>query len=435
MPLDVKESTSEEVGYLIEELHISGCWPILVYNVSKNTNRNMYSEINKHCAYIILISGPCEEWTEYISHFQQQLYKLSAGNNTWHSWNPRAKFIVSVMSNCKQKENRKISRAIHIELWLNEVMKATFLFLILNEQGCNDLHGSVTDSVYGTYLEMHTFDPYENAQKCNVNEDTLAVKLYTVQKFCDIKGSCIFQKYHNKNFHKCQIRVHALTAPPFLNPPKLVSNNESRYQELCESGWEIELLGVVGYALNMSLDIEIRNQRDNFKSSPDIYVGGLCALPSMKFNIMKVTHNYFTNTISWYTPCAVQNQRWSRFFKIFSVDMWVCFVLLIAWAVITVCFISNYKHTLHLQESTSYNNIFSATANVIAVVLSVSVNTQPRSAPLRLFFFFWVCYSVAIRTVFQAYFTTYLIEPGYEEPIRTVEEMLTKKMILKEDMK
>jgi hypothetical protein len=36
-----------------------------------------------------------------------------------------------------------------------------------------------------------------------------------------------------------------------------------------------------------------------------------------------------------------------------------------------------------------------------------------------------VCYSVAISTVFQAYLTTFLIEPGYEEPIKTVEQMLT----------
>ena len=54
----------------------------------------------------------------------------------------------------------------------------------------------------------------------------------------------------------------------------------------------------------------------------------------------------------------------------------------------------------------------------------MSVKTQPRATPLRLFFFCWVCYSVAISTVFQAYFTAYLIEPGYEEPIRTVEQMV-----------
>jgi hypothetical protein len=39
-----------------------------------------------------------------------------------------------------------------------------------------------------------------------------------------------------------------------------------------------------------------------------------------------------------------------------------------------------------------------------------------------------VCYSVAVSTVFQAYLTTFLIEPGYEEPIKTVEQMLNSDM-------
>jgi hypothetical protein len=34
------------------------------------------------------------------------------------------------------------------------------------------------------------------------------------------------------------------------------------------------------------------------------------------------------------------------------------------------------------------------------------------------------CASVAISTVFQAYVTNYLIEPGYEEQIKTLDEML-----------
>jgi hypothetical protein len=104
--------------------------------------------------------------------------------------------------------------------------------------------------------------------------------------------------------------------------------------------------------------------------------------------------------------------------------MWMCFTLSLALAVITVRCISNYRHKPHLHESKSYSNIFTVTANIISVVLSVSVNTQPRSAPLRLFFFCWVWYSFAISTVFQAYLTTFLIEPGYEEPIKTVEQML-----------
>ena len=108
--------------------------------------------------------------------------------------------------------------------------------------------------------------------------------------------------------------------------------------------------------------------------------------------------------------------------------MWICFVLSLMLAVITVSFISNYGQKSLLQECNSYSNISSVTSNIIAVVLSVSVNTKPRSAPLRLFFFCWVCYSVAINTVFQAYLTTFLIEPRYEEPIKTVEQMLTSDM-------
>ena len=424
LPLAAKDYPCEEVEYLLEELHTSGLWPIVVYNVSSNVKGNTYSEKEKHGAYIILISAPCEEWKDFISRFQQQVYEVSADNSTWYSFNPRAKFIISIMSNCEQKENREISRAILSELLMKEVLSAIVLFPNFNEHESNDLHGSITDSVQSTYLEMHTFDRYENAQKCNANQGNLPVKVYTMQKFDDIKRRDIFQNYHNKNFHKCQIRVQAFTAPPFVNHPKLASNNESRYEELHEGGWEIELLGVVKNALNMSLDIEIRNLNDYSKSFPDIYVGGIIALPSKKFNMIEITRNFFTWTSAWYTPCAVQKQRLSRFFEIFSVDVWLCFVLSLVFAIITVRFISNFTQKSHLHQSKSYTNIFSVTSNIISVVLSVSVNSQPRSAPLRLFFICWVCFSVAISTIFQAYFTTYLIEPGYEEPIRTVQQML-----------
>jgi len=144
----------------------------------------------------------------------------------------------------------------------------------------------------------------------------------------------------------------------------------------------------------------------------------------MKFNKMDVTRSYLTNTFVWYTPCAVQNKICSGFFNIFSVDVWVCFAFSLVIAVLTVRCISSYEEALHLHESKSYCNNSSVTTNTISVALSVSVKTQPHATPLGLFFFCWVCYSVAISTVFQAYFTAYLIEPGYEEPIRTVEQMV-----------
>jgi len=66
LPLAEEDSTNKEVGYLIEELHTSGRWPILIYNASYKMNENMYTDIHQHGSYIILISGPCKECEKYI---------------------------------------------------------------------------------------------------------------------------------------------------------------------------------------------------------------------------------------------------------------------------------------------------------------------------------------------------------------------------------
>jgi hypothetical protein len=40
--------TNEENAYLKEELHTSGRWPILVFNLGKKINGNIYKVINQH---------------------------------------------------------------------------------------------------------------------------------------------------------------------------------------------------------------------------------------------------------------------------------------------------------------------------------------------------------------------------------------------------
>jgi hypothetical protein len=42
----LEESSNKEVGYLIEELHTSGRWPILVFNFSYKMCGNMQTEIH-----------------------------------------------------------------------------------------------------------------------------------------------------------------------------------------------------------------------------------------------------------------------------------------------------------------------------------------------------------------------------------------------------
>ena len=157
------DSSKKEVGYLIEELHESGRWPILVHNTDYKVNGIMYTEKHKHGSYIILTSIPCMLWESHITHFSQQLNELISSNNTKDSWNPRAKFVASEMSNCTMFDNKDISRTILERLCKFEVMKAAALFLKSNEQAGNDLQQNTNEPTQGTYVELHTWYPHENS--------------------------------------------------------------------------------------------------------------------------------------------------------------------------------------------------------------------------------------------------------------------------------
>jgi hypothetical protein len=83
--LSIEDSSNKEVGYLIEELHTSGRWPILVYNLSYKMGGNMYTEIHQHGSYIILTKEPFTIWELHSISFSQQLYELFSSNSTKHS--------------------------------------------------------------------------------------------------------------------------------------------------------------------------------------------------------------------------------------------------------------------------------------------------------------------------------------------------------------
>ena len=59
-----------------------------------------------------------------------------------------------------------------------------------------------------------------------------------------------------------------------------------------------------------------------------------------------------------------------------------------------------------------------------SIFIGVSVPQMPRSWKVRIFFLIYVCYCFAMSTVFQAFFVSYLVEPGYGEKIANFQELL-----------
>jgi hypothetical protein len=232
--------------------------------------------------------------------------------------------------------------------------------------------------------------------------------------------------------------------PLFVPPPHRVWNNESgKYEFYYEERLDITMVKMIAKSLNMSLvplpaqylsNDDIKHYvgleiiaGETLKSKADIVIGGLARL---EFSVypFEVSRGYFNIRMSLITPCAIAYPRWNRILKIFSLGPWLCIILFFVLAVITVNCISNYGHRLHLSEYRAYGNVTSITANMTSVALGVSVHTQPRTTPLRVFFVSCVCYSFGISTVFQAYLTSFIIDPAYEEPIKTTDEMLNSGM-------
>jgi hypothetical protein len=151
----------------------------------------------------------------------------------------------------------------------------------------------------GTYLELHTWYPYENSDRCNPAEGTVPVKVFTVRNFSDSGRSKISERYFVKNFHVCPIRVYVNLAKPFVNPPKRGWYNDSVYKNVYEDGRGIELLRIIGNALNMSLDVKVGNQEKYLDARPYIEVGGYATLPSLKFQLQEYTRSYLTVRFAW----------------------------------------------------------------------------------------------------------------------------------------
>jgi len=111
LPIAGEGSSSNEVRYLIQDIYLTSCWPVLVLNVSNEMTQSMYTEIHQHYSYIILISGPCKDWEQNTFGIRKQLSALS-GDKMSESWKPNARFIIRVIANCMQFESKNMSRSI-----------------------------------------------------------------------------------------------------------------------------------------------------------------------------------------------------------------------------------------------------------------------------------------------------------------------------------
>jgi hypothetical protein len=128
---------------------------------------------------------------------------------------------------------------------------------------------------------------------------------------------------------------------------------------------------------------------------------------------------YFVLKFTWFVPCAKPFSRLQRIFQMFSLSVWVCVaVVLFLVTVVSWCLAKQ------SNDIRSYANMSSTLYNIWAVTVGASVTEAPRSLRLKLLFFVFVWYCASISTLFQTFFTSFLVDPGYDKQLKSLEEIL-----------
>jgi hypothetical protein len=113
---------------------------------------------------------------------------------------------------------------------------------------------------------------------------------------------------------------------------------------------------------------------------------------------------------------------------VFKLSLWLGFI--VAYVIISAIMWQVVKMTSRIFAEVAKNQAYASLGkclfNFWAIILEESAsNNPPNVAVVRAVFFAWVLYCWAINSVYQAYLTTFLIDPGLHHQLSSEDEILT----------
>jgi hypothetical protein len=410
---------------LIAEIHRTALWPVVVTVDGNISNPDGTDFIDRDGSYIILIPDG------NINSFRAELIGLAKGRTKFtRIWDSEARFVVAGANE-------------YSKLHQTQIFDFLSKFRIYNCIIINQEHfetekeysrpTNINDVDTGMKLVVYTWFPYQSSDHCTeVNDITLLDSwVISAQGYFTVNTDLFPVKIKN-NLYGCPMKAVVKNGYNYfttLYNSYIDSNGTNR--SFIE-GFEYDLLKVVLRKLNMTLDLvpvpkgfELQkteaNNLVNIMHAKEAYIAlGTLGTHFLSIPYFDSTNSFYMNTIRWYVPCSFKYPRWSSLFRILSVELWLVLIISIVTAAISITLVGRYSCRSEWQV---YKTLTSSMTNVGAVILGVSVSTMPRAPSLRSLILAWVCFCVAFSTVFQAFFTPFLIDSRYKTPIRDMEEL------------
>jgi hypothetical protein len=140
--------------------------------------------------------------------------------------------------------------------------------------------------------------------------------------------------------------------------------------------------------------------------------------------VMDATKTYYRDDWLWWVPCAKKVPRWKSITMVFLPETWITLLISIISAVVVIFGLV----ACEPMERRVYRNCANCAFSVWATFTGVSAPYMPRRTPTRMFLISWIWYCLAINIVFQTFLTSFLIEPGLQHQMNSIEEIMASKI-------
>jgi hypothetical protein len=404
---------------LLQNIHDAARWAILVPNPDQPSLETMDEVQGKMDYYLVIVrpKGTDEETFDEVQDRFDSLPKME-------SWNQRALFLVMLTGTIK--EPKLLAHKIFDVLWKSE--KVLNIVLIVPTVQESVLHDNVRHTEKSISFDLYTWFPYQSGHCGAVEEITLVDQWIVTNNGGFLKHVPLFPNKVPANLQACPLRVCTAEDRPFI-VHNIQNENSSEF-----SGLEIEFLIIISQVMNMTLQYLPPPTGTGFMrrmtcltrlsfGSTDIVVSTL----PVDLNIIELgdsTTPHLQTAFRWLIPCPTPVPRVERILGIFTLPVWLNLILVLTLTTAIFWCFSNRHFTFLKQGSPTHKTLSQSLSDVWAVFLSVSIPKLPGARKFRVFFLLFVWYSFAINIVFQAFFVTFLVEPGYSKEIKTFEDLI-----------
>jgi hypothetical protein len=400
------------VDLVLQNLNGLTCCPLQLFPA--DTTLHAVSEIN-YC-YIIFV-WPQEPGGDIMDSLRSQMDMMR--DSEIQQWNPRGRFVV-VVTDLDSESPPSMALQIYEAMWM--------------EYSVTDNVILMSDRSKKKALDLYSGFPYETGNCENIKEVSLMDQWVFEDNGTFRNKQNLFPHKLQKDLHNCVIRVATLGFHPFVT---LLANYTTADGTAVYDvrGFSVEFIrlsmdkmNAIALFLKPSLDISFeasyREVSNLMSRQSDILVGTLPLMPVVITSFSEPSIPFIYDAVKWFIPCPKPIPRVHKIMTMYNASVWLTMIIVFIVSGVVLWCSTKRPYRLEIMESYALRTISNCIYSSWAIFIGISVPEMPKAWRLRMFFILYVWYSFAMTTVFQAFFVSYLVEPGYEKMLETMEELL-----------